>query len=91
MTPVVVTLPLTALSGATVMVPLPEAEVVTGGTSWLPLSAILTAWLQDAPGYPAIKIAAAPTIPNRVCLTIRFCRFIGIPPLPSCTRRTERQ
>src|SRR6266849_2389283 len=37
----VVMLPLTDLSLFTVMVPLPEAEVATGGTSWPPLSVTL--------------------------------------------------
>src|SRR5438045_6495508 len=36
--PVASTLPLTAPSGATVMVPAPVADVLTGGTSWSPLS-----------------------------------------------------
>src|SRR5689334_3100045 len=39
--PEVETLPLTDLSSATLMEPLPEAEVVTGGTSWLPLRVTL--------------------------------------------------
>src|ERR1700674_285702 len=36
-TPVVVTLPLTDLSAGTAIVPLPEAAVLTAGTSLLPL------------------------------------------------------
>jgi hypothetical protein len=39
--PVVVTLPLTDLSSFTVIVPLPDAEVLTGGTSSSPLSVTL--------------------------------------------------
>jgi hypothetical protein len=40
--PVVVTLPLTVLSAATVMLPAPEAEVFTAGTSSSPLNFSLT-------------------------------------------------
>jgi hypothetical protein len=36
--PFVVMLPLTDRSGRIVMIPLPVADVVTGGTSWLPCS-----------------------------------------------------
>jgi hypothetical protein len=42
-TPDVVTLPLTDLFAATVIVPFPEADVFTGGTSCAPLSVTLTA------------------------------------------------
>jgi hypothetical protein len=36
--PVVITPPLTVLSSLIVIVPLAEADVVTGGTSWSPLN-----------------------------------------------------
>src|SRR5262245_7639695 len=77
-TPVVVTLPLTALSSPTTMVPVPEADVFTGGTSWAPLSATLTCWLHDGPGH-ATRTAAAATAP-RATAAMRLRRFMDLPP-----------
>src|SRR5262245_39134189 len=81
-TPVVVTLPLTDLSAPTVMVPLPVAEVVTGGTSWLPLSTTFTSWLQDIPGHPAMSTATAPMTAHKPDLAVRFSRVIDVASVP---------
>src|SRR3990172_7939834 len=56
-TPVVVMLPLTDLSGPTVMVPFPDAEVVTGGTSCLPLSMTSLPLLNVKSEHPGSNIA----------------------------------
>src|SRR5437879_6475289 len=60
-TPVVVTDPLTDLSAPTVIVLVPLAEVLTGGTSWLPASMTPPLPLDDVPAHPAKKRTAAPT------------------------------
>src|SRR5260221_8087336 len=57
--PEVVTLPLTDLSEPTIMVPLPDAEVVTGGTSCAPLN---VTFVPDISAAPANAKTAAATI-----------------------------
>ena len=59
--PVVVTLPLTDMSFATVIVPLPLAEVATRGTSSLPVSVTLTFLPGDIIAHPATRSAAVPS------------------------------
>jgi hypothetical protein len=44
---------------------LPEAEVVTAGTSWLPLSATGPRLVWAIPAHPAPRTAAAPTPSQR--------------------------
>src|SRR6266700_1020223 len=58
--PVVLTLPLIDWSAATVIVPLPVALVVTGGTSWLPLSATLASAAEAMPTPIATRLAITP-------------------------------
>src|SRR6478735_5611934 len=59
-TPVELTLPETDPSSATVMVPLPAADVVTGGTSLAPDSATLTSAASAEPAAnPPTNMAAA--------------------------------
>src|SRR5262245_37894141 len=45
--PVVLTLPLSILSSPALILPEPDAEVVTGGTSWFPLSVTLSPLKKD--------------------------------------------
>jgi len=63
-TPVVVTLPLTDLSSFTVIVPLPDAEVLTGGTSSSPLSVTLLALKKDFVESHAELIVSHPASVN---------------------------
>src|SRR5215831_2143637 len=76
-TPDVVTLPLTDLSSPTVIVPVPEALVVTAGTSWLPLSATLTsaAWARLA--REATSIAAALILARSIRLIVHLLSVVA--------------
>ncbi|MGB7542254.1 MAG: hypothetical protein WBM28_09595, partial [Burkholderiales bacterium] len=71
-----VTLPLTDLSAPTVIVPTPEADVVTGGTSSAPLSVTFTPPPEDIPAHPASRMAAA-LMPTQKTRPIA-CRFAFI-------------
>src|SRR4030081_4155709 len=68
--PVVLTLPLIYWSAATVIVPLPVALVVTGGTSWLPLSVTLASEAEATPTPIATRIAITPNIAKSVRLIV---------------------
>src|SRR6266436_4013393 len=86
-TPEVVTLPLTDLSMRTAMVPLPVAAVLTGGTSWLPLSVTfeplgaalaICCWALCC-AHPAARSAATLTLlSHRDRLTSRCSACIGL-------------
>ena len=69
-TPVVVTLPLTDLSSFTVIVPLPDAEVLTGGTSSAPLSVTLSPLNTDFVESQAELIVSHPASANAAKVTI---------------------
>src|SRR5712692_10372713 len=56
--PFVVTLPLTEWSSFTVIVPPPEAEVLTGGTSSAPLSVTLLPLLNQPPTVLVVEFHA---------------------------------
>src|SRR5205085_986886 len=56
-TPVVVTLPLTAPSGATVIAPMPLPDADTGGTSWSPVSLRSAAQASEAAARAATEAA----------------------------------
>jgi hypothetical protein len=56
--PFVVTLPLTEWSSFTVIVPPPEAEVLTGGTSSVPLSVTLLPLLNQPPTVLVVEFHA---------------------------------
>src|SRR5262249_42877337 len=62
LTPVVLMLPLIDWSAATVIVPLPVALVVTGGTSWPPLSVTLTSTAEATPTPVATRVTTTPSI-----------------------------
>src|SRR4030095_5961299 len=70
-TPVVVTLPVTLLSSPIEIVPLPEPDEVTGGTSWPPLNMTLTssAWAEN--GYQVRSTAAPRATTTRERLAVR--------------------
>ena len=55
--PAIVALPVTDLSALTVIEAVPDAVVVTGGISWLPLSTILSSWLDASMERLASPIA----------------------------------
>src|SRR5688572_16341010 len=84
-TPVVVTLPLTEPSSATRMLPEPDPEALTGGTSSAPLSLTLMALL---PGiqlgmlseYVAQEASASAVMPAAAIL-VRVFLVMGDPPL----------
>jgi hypothetical protein len=61
LTPVVLTSPVTDLSIPTAMLLVPEADVVTGGTSWLPLSTTALILLEAIPPHPVAKKVAVPS------------------------------
>jgi hypothetical protein len=80
--PVVLILPLTDLSDETTIVPLPDAAVLTGGTSWSPLSVTLIPSLvpavvveQPAETINAMAKTAANDGQNFKCTV-----FIDLPP-----------
>src|SRR5262245_66376193 len=85
-TPVVVTLPLTDRSAPTVILPLPDPEVVTGGDSWLPLRATSTALPPPPPplscmlAQPARRIAITPTPAHTDRPIMRRHPCIDLPP-----------
>src|SRR5262245_65623126 len=70
LTPVVVILPLIDWSAATVIVPLPVALVVTGGTSWLPLSVTLTSTAEATPTPIATTLVITPINAQSVRLIV---------------------
>src|SRR4030095_13631162 len=80
LTPLVITLPLTDLPAPTVIVPVPVAPVVTGGISWLPLSATFVPPLEDMLAHPASRIATAPMLAHRKPLTTCRSPLIRLPP-----------
>jgi hypothetical protein len=63
-------LPVIAWSAATVIVPLPVALVVTGGTSWLPLSVTLASTAEATLAPIATRIAITPVIAKSVRLMV---------------------
>jgi len=62
--PLVVMLPLTDRSGRIVMIPLPVAYVVTGGTSWLPCSTTRCPSPVGVVAHPAKSSATQTTASN---------------------------
>src|SRR5215467_9329393 len=68
--PVVVILPLIDWSAATVIVPLPVALVVTGGTSWPPLSTTLTSTAEATLTPIARRVTITPSIAQNVRLIV---------------------
>jgi hypothetical protein len=64
----------------TAIVPLPDAAVVTGGTSWLPLSVTMVPPLEDMLAHPATRIAAPPMPAHRDRFTTSRSTFIRLPP-----------
>jgi hypothetical protein len=67
--PVVVTVPVTDLSVAIVIEPVPDADVVTGGVSSAPIRCIFTSAPAAAP-RPTSNAAAATTAQMRCVLII---------------------
>ena len=64
------TLPLTEWSSFTVIVPPPEAEVLTGGTSSVPLSVTLLPLLNQPPTVLVVEFHAAhPARPSAAAAT----------------------
>src|SRR5499425_1248076 len=84
--PVVVILPLIDWSAATVIVPLPVALVVTGGTSWPPLSTTLVSTAEATLTPIARMVTIMPSIAQSVRLIV--C-LLSIPAehTPSCNLR----
>src|SRR6059036_1077327 len=80
LTPVVLMLPAIDWSAATVIVPLPVAVVVTGGTSWLPLSVTLTSTAEATPTPIAMRIAITPNIAASVRLIEYLLLILGLGP-----------
>src|ERR1700728_1163940 len=62
--PVVLIVPLTDLSAAIVMVPTPEADVVTGGVSSAPVNVTFTSVAQ---AEPMLNASAAVATSARIC------------------------
>src|SRR5262249_11191742 len=77
LTPVVVILPLIDWSAATVIVPLPVALVVTGGTSWLPLSVTLTSTAEATPTLIATTVAITPNNAQSVRLIVCLLSIVA--------------
>src|SRR3990172_5947278 len=65
-------LPLTDLSGLTVMAPFPDAEVVTGGISRVPLSVTSSPLLNVKSEHPGSNIATALRTTQSTCLVACF-------------------
>src|SRR5215813_4743918 len=75
--PVVVILPLIDWSAATVIVPLPVALVVTGGTSWPPLSVTLASTAEATPTPIATRVTITPSIAQSVRLIVWLLSIPG--------------
>src|SRR6266850_735226 len=82
-TPVVITLPATVLSSPIEIVPLPEPDELTGGTSWPPLNMTLTssAWAEN--GHQVTSTAAPTATTTSERLAVREIAFIVFSTGPS--------
>jgi hypothetical protein len=86
--PEVVTLPLTDLSAPTTMLPLPDAEVVTAGTSCAPLNVTFVPDISAAAANPktAATTIAADNLPEILATLFIFCsplvRNLNCQPMP---------
>jgi hypothetical protein len=72
-------MPLMDLSSCTVIVPLPDAEVLTGGTSWSPLRLTLTSVADAMPAPPASTLASN-TMMAKLNRDLRKIVSIYLPP-----------